>query len=166
MLFTFDNINSLVSIYLCENAGYIPDSTWYGGLFFKCDNLSAINVVSDTKGASFFHSIDGILFSWVCWEDSNYEKFSQGDSLSNRGKNKSLVRYPSAHSGTQYSIPDVCSCILAEDFENCLSLKGVTIPSSVKLIEFGAFEGCSELINITLKSSTPPIIKKNVFYDC
>ena len=50
-------------------------------------------------------------------------------------------------------------------FENCTSLKSITIPSIVTCIEEGAFSGCSNLTSITIPDSVT-YIGSDAFFGC
>ena len=45
----------------------------------------------------------------------------------------------------------------------CTGLTSITIPGSVKSIDYKAFEGCSSLTDVTIASSEPPALKENSF---
>ena len=65
-------------------------------------------------------------------------------------------------------IPDVVNgytvkAISSNAFQNCSTLKSVTIPNTVTSIEDGAFAGCSGLTSVISKIENPFAINENVF---
>jgi hypothetical protein len=48
-------------------------------------------------------------------------------------------------------------------FEGCSNLISITIPDSVKTIGQNAFEGCSSLTSVYCKATTPPSLGESVF---
>lgn len=111
------------------------------GAFSACYKLESINVVNDNNS---FYSVDGVLFD---------------------KSKKTLLRYPSAKTGTTYIIPDgiigigdmafydsdLTTIILPESvtsigeisFMYCWDLESITIPKGVISIEPDAFDDCA-----------------------
>ncbi len=87
-------------------------------VFSVCPNLKEINVPNEN---TFLKSVNGVLFSLA---DSK------------------LLRYPSAYSGGDYTIPNDVKIIGYEAFADCLNLNSVDIPNSVTTIEGVAFTFC------------------------
>ena len=48
-------------------------------------------------------------------------------------------------------------------FEGCSNLISITIPDSVKTIGQNAFEGCSSLTSVYCKATTPPKLGDGIF---
>ena len=111
------------------------------GAFSACYKLESINVVNDNNS---FYSVDGVLFD---------------------KSKKTLLRYPSAKTGTTYIIPDgiigigdmafydsdLTTIILPESvtsigeisFMYCWDLESITIPKGVTDIESSSFDFCA-----------------------
>lgn len=131
-------------------------------------NLREINV---GERNTTYSSLDGVLFN------------------KNRSK---LIRFPSAHKLTNYTIPDGvveigknafarCDNIVsvkipegvmsidAGTFKHLKSLNDINLPSSIREIKgnimYGAFSGCSSLKNINIPEGVTRIGEK-AFYDC
>ena len=65
------------------------------------------------------------------------------------------------HNGTKYSVTGIGACA----FNNCLRLRAVAIPNSVKSIGDKAFAKCNGLTSFTIPESVTSIGKK-AFYLC
>ncbi|GHU39933.1 hypothetical protein FACS1894190_06130 [Spirochaetia bacterium] len=112
----------------------IPDSvTTVGNGFEQCDALTSITVDS---GNSYYKSIDGVLFNKT---------------------DTTLIRYPSAKTGSTYTIPNSVTSISGYAFSRCTSLTSVTIPDSVTSIDYSAFSGCYGLTSVTIPNSVTTI---------
>ena len=62
-------------------------------------------------------------------------------------------------------ISDSITSIGSDAFNNCTSIKSITIPDSVTSIGYGAFDSCSSLTSITIPDSVTRI-GSNAFYNC
>lgn len=102
-------------------------------VFSVCPNLKEINVPNEN---TFLKSVNGVLFSLV---DSK------------------LLRYPSAYSGGDYTIPNDVKIIGYEAFADCLNLNSVDIPNSVTTIEGVAFTFCKKISLIEIPASVTSI---------
>ena len=121
---------------------------------FALDCLYTLTSISVSEENEHFSAIDGILFS--------------------KDKTK-LIKYPSAKTGTSYTIPNtvkVISTVALADNENLTevilpdsvtdikeyafagsAIKTITIPSSVTNIEEGAFSYCADLTEINVDAN-------------
>ena len=63
------------------------------------------------------------------------------------------------------TIPDTVTIIGFYAFDNCVYLKNITIPNSVTTIESGAFHNCVSLLSIDLPDNLE-VINSNVFDNC
>ena len=113
----------------------IPDSVTSIGnsAFGGCANLASINVSEKSENYS---SVDGILFN------KNITK---------------LIRYPSAKTISEYSVPNSVTSIGNSAFSGCTNLASITIPDSVTSIGDGAFGVCTNLASITISNSVTSI---------
>lgn len=102
-------------------------------VFSVCPNLKEINVPNEN---TFLKSVNGVLFSLA---DSK------------------LLRYPSAYSGGDYTIPNDVKIIGYEAFADCLNLNSVDIPNSVTTIEGVAFTFCKKISLIEIPASVTSI---------
>ena len=146
----------------------IPQSVELINCLFDGKSLQKISVAEENN---HFSSVDGVLFN------------------KNRSK---LIRFPSAHKLTYYTIPNgvveigenafarcdnIVSVIIPEGvmsidagtFKHCKSLNDINLPSSIREIKgnvmYGAFSGCSSLKNINIPEGVTRIGEK-AFYDC
>ena len=92
--------------------------------FKDCTHLSAVEVEKDNTA---YTSVDGVLYS----KDMT-----------------ALYYYPAGKSGKSYEIPDGVTTIYESACE-ASKLVTVTVPASVTTIEYGAFQNCSKLKDIT-----------------
>ena len=113
----------------------IPDSVTSirDGAFGGCKSLASINVSEKSENYS---SVDGILFN------KNITK---------------LIRYPSAKTISEYSVPNSVMSIGNSAFSGCTNLASITIPDSVTSIGDGAFGVCTNLASITISNSVTNI---------
>lgn len=132
---TFEN-SSIVSVHLpsslrrleqafcrCELLAEIeiPKETEYiSSLEFRhCRALERIDVVPQNE---HFYSVDGVLFE---------------------RESKMLLKYPEGKKGQTYIIPEGTERICAFALKDCRHLKKIILPSSLKIIDGGAFSsGC------------------------
>lgn len=96
--------------------------------FEGCSSLTSFTVSADS---SVYASVDGVLYS----KDL-----------------RTLVRYPSAASSSEFSVPEGTVTISAGAFESADSLTTVEIPASVTTIGSEAFQGCSGLRSVAIAS--------------
>jgi len=85
------------------------------------------------------------------------------DVIFNRSRT-TIFYYPANNTANSYVIPEGVTRISSRAFFECRSLQRVTIPSSVKYIENGAF-ACTNLIAVNLPESIETI-SDDMFYGC
>ena len=100
--------------------------------FSDCASLTHFEVSPDNPAYS---QIDGVLFD---------------------KRQKTLVAYPGARTGT-YTIPQGVEHIGYYAFKSCGGLTGVTIPDGVTGIGYGAFHQCNGLVSVTVPDSVKKI---------
>ena len=120
----FYNCASLANITIPDSVTSIGD-----GAFGGCKSLASINVSEKSENYS---SVDGILFN------KNITK---------------LIRYPSAKTISEYSVPNSVTSIGNSAFSGCTNLASITIPDSVTSIGDMAFMQCTNLANIYYKGT-------------
>jgi hypothetical protein len=103
------------------------------GVFNFCTSLSAISV---DPSNSAFSSVAGALFD-------------QSQST--------LIQYPPAKAGSDYTIPNSVTSIGDWAFASCTALTNITIPNSVTSIGDWAFASCTALTTITIPNSVTTI---------
>jgi len=110
-------------------------------VFTECKILTSITVSPQNI---FFSSVNGVLFN---------------------NNQTTLIQYPEAKAGNNYTIPDGVTSIGDEAFYFCPSLTSVTIPNSVTSIGDSAFEYCSGLTSVTIPNNVTSI-GASVFHFC
>ena len=106
--------------------------------FVRCSSITAINV--DPANA-VFKSIDGLL----------YDKLGT-----------TLIRYPSGIAGKAV-VPAGVVTIGNYAFNDCLGLTSVTLPSSVRTIEYGAFNGSTQLTDLVFLGNAAYLFGYGIF---
>jgi uncharacterized protein YjdB len=129
----------------------IPNSVTDIGLyaFAKCTKLTSVvipqSVVSVGEGA--FSSCSNLSSISVKEENLNY--ISEDDILFNKTKTN-LICYPAGKQGNNYIIPTTITDIGIGAFQGCKNLVSVTIPDGIKEIKRDCFHGCSSLSSIII----------------
>ena len=119
--YAFSGCQSLKNIVIPSSVTYIGEHA-----FDECGSLCQINV---DENSEYYKSIDGNL----------YDK-----SASN------LIQYARGKTEETFEIPTCVETIGRNALYGSLSLKGVTIPSSVKFIKMGAFADCKSLESVEI----------------
>ena len=135
----------------------IPNSvTSIGGkAFLFCRSLTSITIPDSVTSIGYhaFFNCESLTSINV---DSNNEKYMSDNGVLYTKDKKTLIQYPSKKEGTEYLILQGVESIGDYAFEGCENLINITIPDSVTSI-MGAFKGCSSLINITIPNSVTSI---------
>ena len=123
--------------------------------FECCSNLTSITIPNSVTSIGYgaFHCCTSLTSINV---DSNNEKYMSDNGVLYTKDKKTLIQYPSKKEGTEYLILQGVESIGDYAFEGCENLINITIPDSVTSI-MGAFKGCSSLINITIPNSVTSI---------
>ena len=113
----------------------IPESVIYLGdyMFSDTESLAKINV--DPANANYT-SLDGVLYT----KDM-----------------RTLMCYPSAKADESFTLPTGVITIANSAFKNNTYLKTCVVSEGVELIDYGAFMGCSNLVNLDLPSTVTKI---------
>ena len=94
------------------------------------------------------------------YEDYEYETMDDGNvMITDYNGDSETITIPSAIDGKEVT------SIGKHAFENCSSLKSITIPNCITTIDDDAFNGCTSLINITIPDSVTNI-GNSVFSYC
>ena len=126
--YSFMNCTNLESISIPDSVSNIGNQVWD-----YCSSLAAIEVDGSND---YYRSVDGVLFDWAL---------------------TSILRYPSAKTGSVYDIPDTVVTLSPCSFKGCSLLEAITIPESVTIIGNSAFEGCTSIRNVSIPGSVTTI---------
>ena len=108
--------------------------------FSACGSLENINV---SEYNQFYCSVDGVLFDKAMTE---------------------LLQYPGAKQGTDYTVPEGVVEIEETAFRSC-ELSQITLPASVKEIDYGAFEISEKLESVIIPEGVEKI-DMEAFFCC
>lgn len=124
--------------------------------FFGCSGLTSVSIPSSVTsiGQFVFVECDKLTGIWVSENNSSYCSDQYG-VLYNKVKSH-LVQAPGALSGT-YTIPSTVTIIDDGAFCACSSLTNVIIPASVTSIGAEAFNCCSSLTSVTIPANVTRI---------
>lgn len=130
----FDYLSEVEILEMPNTLKQVEWSLWH------CRKLKEIRIINsyDVDG---FKTIDGVLFS---------------------GDLKTLVAYPNNH-GAEYKVPEGVEIIANKAFKDCLNLRKLMLPSSLKSIGLNAFYRCENLELITMNKSEGTIDYKGLF---
>lgn len=139
--YAFQNCTSLKSITIPENVSYIGMQAFSG-----CSSLTDVII----KGVDYitpdaFNNCSSLTGIWVDENNLYYCSDAQG-VLYNKDKT-TLIHAPGGITGA-YTIPDSVTIIEWNAFDHCSSLTSVVIPDSVTSIGNGAFLGCTALTDV------------------
>jgi uncharacterized repeat protein (TIGR02543 family) len=104
----------------------------------ECDKFSYINV--DPENPNFV-SVGGVLYT---------------------SDLKVLVCFPEALNTIEYVIPEGTVFAATDALYHLRLVQSITIPTTMKDIEYGSFDQCPNLKTLVLKSSTPPTLHKSM----
>mgnify|MGYP004458014427 FL=1 len=136
----------------------IPNSvTSILGAFEGCENLINITIPNSVTSIGYgtFSDCKSLTSINV---DSNNEKYMSDNGVLYTKDKKTLIQYPRKKEGTEYLILQGVESIGNYAFEGCENLINITIPDSVTSIGLCAFEYCSSLTNITIPNGVTSIL--------
>ena len=151
--------NRLTSVTIPNSVTTIASFAFYGSI-----GLTAVTIPNSVTSIDFsaFSYCNGLTEINV--ESGNTQYSSQDGVLFNNDKT-TIVRYPSAKTGTTYTIPESVTSIGGYAFFDCNGLTSVTIPNSVTTIGNDAFVYCDGLTSVNIPDSVK-IIGYSAFCDC
>jgi len=134
--FAFSHAESLQSIIIPSSAVYVSFDAFKG-----CKSLSEIII---EEGNAFYKTVDGVVFNKT---------------------ETSLLRYPPAKLGTEYTVPVNVTSISQSAFDSCQNLIQVTLPEGLQKIINGLFYNCPLLENAIIPDSVTSI-ESSAFGKC
>jgi len=114
--------------------------------FRGCTALESIEVDEENPSLK---SVDGVLFSQ---DGKGYYYY-----LTNRYYGTGLYCYPAGARRESYTIPDGVEWISSEAFGRNQYISTLTIPSSMKMMYYSVFAGCSNLKDIYCNAENVPV---------
>lgn len=131
----------------------IPDSviTIKRGAFWSCSSLESVTISESVTsiGESAFSYCPKLTSISVDENNQYYSSDSYG-VLYNKNKT-TVIQYPGGITETSYIIPDGVTTIGSGGFAYNDSLRSITIPDSVAVIEDMAFDDCTSLKDVYYK---------------
>ncbi|MDX2109608.1 MAG: leucine-rich repeat domain-containing protein [Verrucomicrobiota bacterium] len=153
----FFGCSSLTSVTIPSSVTSIGDDT-----FRFCSSLTSVTIPSSVTsiGDDTFRSCSSLTGFIV--DPANSAYCSSDGVLFNKAQS-ALIQYPSAKTGSTYTIPNSVTSIGYQAFRSCSSLTSVTIPNSVTSIGDDAFYSCSSLTGVTFAGNAPDLVSYSVF---
>jgi len=121
--------------------------------FSFCSSLKSITI---SAGVETIYVTDVML---GCDSFSEYKvystnpKYSAKDGVLYSKESKTLLKYPAAKSGTNFSVPSYVESIAMYAFNGCKYLKSLTMWSTVKRLESSAVINCALLHTVNFKGT-------------
>ena len=157
-VFVFEDCTSLESATIGAGVTYIND------MFNGCTSLKSIfipeNVIN--VGNDPFLGCNSLENITVDANNTNYTSID--GSLYNKDATR-LIKYAVGKTDTSFVVPDSVIYISANAFENCTSLKNVTIGANVINIGMSAFSNCTSLESVIIGDSVE-YIGERTFLNC
>ena len=147
----FESCWSLTSLTIPNSVTSIASTAFQG-----CDGLTSITIPASVMNIGDGSAFNARNLTDIYVDNNNKNYVSVGGILFNLDKTK-LVCYPQGRTAASYAIPSTVKVIDGGAFSNCDSLTSVTIPNSVTSIGDGAFSGCRALPSVTIPASVTSI---------
>jgi hypothetical protein len=146
----FEQCYNLAGITIPTNVGAIGADA-----FDDCSSLTGITIPASVTqiGYTPFNECSSLTTITVT---AGNPSFSSLDGVLFNQNQTLLLEFPGGQTGS-YTIPGTVTVIGFWAFENCQGLTNVVIPNSVTGIEEGAFENCSGLLSVTIPESVEHI---------
>lgn len=146
----------------------IPVRTVESSTFKDCLKITAINVPENVTGLGILtenvKTEGNSLLEAVNVDEKNTAYCSEDGILFTKDKTM-LTKYPPAHKGDSYEIPDTVTEIQIGAFFKNQYLKSITIPQNIESIPMGAFYECKNLESVKIEYGVMTI-SEIAFYGC
>lgn len=143
----FYNNENIVSVSIPESVMYISYNAFRGCTSLKSVTIpaSVVSIIEDAfVGCLSLESIE---------VNEKNEKYKSVDGVLYSKDGKSLEKYPSGKSATEFIVPDGVESIKERAFERCTLLESVVLPDGLTYIGKSAFTACTSLSSISLPST-------------
>ncbi len=121
------------------------------GEFYRCSSLKSVTIPDGVKGIeSAFQECDALESIAVSTGNTAYQSI---DGVLYTKDGTTLVRYPSAKAGTEFTVPEGVLYIEKSAFSNAKNLTSVIIADSVLSVGSYAFSDCAALAEIEIADS-------------
>ncbi|MBR5957139.1 MAG: leucine-rich repeat domain-containing protein, partial [Salinivirgaceae bacterium] len=137
---------SMTSITLPESLITIGDFAFSG-----CSSLTTLTIPKNVAELYPYYTLSYCSSLQEIIVDAGNTKFSSDGGVLYEGT--TLWRYPSAKSGTKFTIPEGITDIQYGAFEECLNLQEITLPSTITDVSHYAFDETSALAAINVNVS-------------
>lgn len=152
----FSYSNAIANIHLPSTLKTIGEYS-----FYNCNGLTAITIPSSVNK---MHDL-----SFGRCSNLTAIEVEDGNKTFDSRENCNAIIATATHTlliGCQNTIiPQGIISISAEAFAECAGLTSINIPGSVTKIDNMAFGGCTNLAEIYVMRSNPPVISESTFYD-
>ncbi len=158
----FTNCTSLKEIVIPQKVNMIGKAAFAGCSAIKQINLSA-NV--STIGTGAFRNMPSLVKFVI--DEANERYMVKNDVLYYKvGTSSYLVQYPAAKEGETYSIESSTVKVMEYAFSSS-KISTITIGGKISSIEQGAFENCSNLVNVSITGTAVSFsIDADAFLNC
>ncbi|MBQ9117107.1 MAG: leucine-rich repeat protein [Clostridia bacterium] len=129
----------------------------------RCPNITTVTIPSSVTSIGMFAFVHCEALEEIRLSPQN-RSFKLNDGVLYSADGKNLVLCPSKKTGC-FSIPSTVSVIEHGAFSGCYSITSISIPDSVKIIRWAAFVNCKSLTSITIPSSVTKL-EINAFWSC
>ena len=146
----------------------IPISTTFiePGAFLNCSKLASINVDSLNNNYTNYNN-DGVLYTKDMTTIVRYPQAKSGTeyTISNNTTKIDYQAFKQCNNLTKVEMPDILAFIDASAFENCSNLQQITIPEGITELSYFIFSKCSSLKEVNLPDTLKEI-SRSTFDEC
>ena len=146
----------------------IPISTTFiePGAFLNCSKLASINVDSLNNNYTNYNN-DGVLYTKDMTTIVRYPQAKSGTeyTISNSTTKIDYQAFKQCNNLTKVEMPDILTFIDASAFENCSNLQQITIPEGITELSYFIFSKCSSLKEVNLPDTLKEI-SRSTFDEC
>ena len=143
----FECCCNLTSIEIPKNVTELGDR-----VFSRCSNLREIYISSNITKIGISPFVDCSRLENIVVSEINPYYSSEDGILYNKSQSK-LIQYPCGKSWKEYNVSNKVKIIGESAFMHCDSLRNITIPDNVEVIEDNAFKYSLNLTDVSIANS-------------